>query len=474
MKKKGFKMPAVFTILLGIIAVVAIITQFMPADSGVVKATLADFIMSPVNGFSSALDVSLFVLVLGGFLGVVNETGALNNGVAALVKKLNGKEVLIVPILMFAISLGGTTYGMAEETIAFYALVTTTLLAAGFDSITAAATILLGSTAGVMGSTVNPFVVSAALDALANAGLDVPVDPSIVIFVNGISWLAIYALFAVYTMNYAKKVKADPSKTLLSADDLARVNEKYGHATADTNEEVVFDGKQKVVMVLFAFTFVVMILSVLPWWNFGVTIFDGWTSVLTGAQFGDWWFGDLTSWFFWIAVVIGLFYGFEDGRIVRAFCAGACDMISVAFVIAVSRGISVVMSSTGLTDYILNIAADAIAGTSGIVFSVLVYVLYIVLSFLIPSSSGLATVSMPILGPLANSLGLPAEVVICSLSGASAGINAISPTSGVTMGGIEIAGVSFGTWLKFAFKIIAAAILLHMVILAGAMMIYAK
>ena len=467
MKKKGFKMPAVFTILLAIIAVVAIITNFIP---GLTPATFADFFMAPVNGFGDALDVSLFVLVIGGFLGVVNETGALNNGIGAVVKKLNGREELIIPIVMFLISLGGTSYGMAEETIALYAIVTVTLLAAGFDALVAVSTILFGSTAGVMGSTVNPFAVSVSLDALKAAGLNP--SPSTVLVVNGISWLVCYAIFCVFTMSYAKKVKADKTKSLLSEDDLANINAKYGEGKGEA-EETEFTGKQKLVLIVFAFAFIVMIMSVLPWWSFGITVFDGWTAVLTGYQFGDWWFGDLTAWFFWLAVIVGLVYGYSDGKIVKAFVAGACDMVSVAFVIAVSRGISVVMGSTGLDMLILDAASGALAGTSGVVFAVGVYLLFIILGFLIPSSSGLATVSMPILGPLANSLGIPAEVVVCALSGASASINAISPTSGVTMGGLEVAGVGFGTWLKYALKVVILAILVHMAILAVATVVLA-
>lgn len=467
MKKKGFKMPAVFTILLAIIAVVAIITNFIP---GLTPATFADFFMAPVNGFGDALDVSLFVLVIGGFLGVVNETGALNNGIGAVVKKLNGREELIIPIVMFLISLGGTSYGMAEETIALYAIVTVTLLAAGFDALVAVSTILFGSTAGVMGSTVNPFAVSVSLDALKAAGLNP--SPSTVLVVNGISWLVCYVIFCVFTMSYAKKVKADKTKSLLSEDDLANINAKYGEGKGEA-EETEFTGKQKIVLCVFAFAFIVMIMSVLPWWSFGITVFDGWTAVLTGYQFGDWWFGDLTAWFFWLAVVVGLVYGYSDGKIVKAFVAGACDMVSVAFVIAVSRGISVVMGSTGLDMMILDAASGALAGTSGVVFAVGVYLLFIILGFLIPSSSGLATVSMPILGPLANSLGIPAEVVVCALSGASASINAISPTSGVTMGGLEVAGVGFGTWLKYALKVVILAILVHMAILAVATVVLA-
>ena len=115
-QKKSFRMPTAFTVLILLTIVIAIITRFIPA---ITPAKLSDVIMAPINGFSSALGVSLFVLVLGGFLGVVMKTGALNAAITTVVKKLNGKEIYMIPILMFLISLGGTTCGMAEKTIAF-------------------------------------------------------------------------------------------------------------------------------------------------------------------------------------------------------------------------------------------------------------------------------------------------------------------------------------------------------------------
>ena len=142
MKKKGFKLPTAYSILLLITIVIAIITQFLP---GVKPAKLSDVIMAPINGLKDAIDISLYVLLIGGFLGVVTKTGALDAGIGAVVKRLNGKELLLIPILMFIFSLGGTSYGMAEETLAFYALITATMMAAGFDSLTAVATILLGA-----------------------------------------------------------------------------------------------------------------------------------------------------------------------------------------------------------------------------------------------------------------------------------------------------------------------------------------
>ncbi len=464
-QKKSFRMPTAFTVLILLTIVIAIITRFIPA---ITPAKLSDVIMAPINGFSSALGVSLFVLVLGGFLGVVMKTGALNAAITTVVKKLNGKEIYMIPILMFLISLGGTTYGMAEETIAFYALVTATMVAAGFDAITAASTILPGSTAGVLGSTVNPFVVSSSVDALKTSGITI--DQTVIIIVGAISWLACYAVGAFYVMRYAKKVKANKAASLLTAEEWKAVEEEYGGEKAP-DAGVTFTPRQKVVMALFAVSFVVMIVGMIPWGQFGIHIFDH-TSILTGNNLGDWYFGDLTAWFLVMAIVVGLVYGLKERDIVGSFLSGAGDLISVSLVIAVSRGISVIMSTTGLDMYILENASKALEGTSSFLFTGLAYLVYLLLSFLIPSSSGLATVSMPIMGPLTQSLGLAPEVMVCVLSGACALINGITPTSGVLMGGISISRIEFSTWVKYIWKVLLAMLLVHVVILSVAMVIF--
>lgn len=202
MKKKGFKLPTAYSILLIITIVIAIITQFIP---GVKPAKLSDVIMAPINGLKDAIDISLYVLLMGGFLGVVTKTGALDAGIGAVVKKLNGKELLLIPILMFIFSLGGTSYGMSEETLAFYALVTATMMAAGFDSLTAVATIALGAGSGVLGSTVNPFLVSTSIDSLKGVGIET--NQAVVIGIGVALWISSLLISIFFVMNYAKKLK---------------------------------------------------------------------------------------------------------------------------------------------------------------------------------------------------------------------------------------------------------------------------
>ena len=263
-QKKQFRMPTAFTVLILLTIVVAIITQFIPA---ITPSTAADVIMAPIDGFASAMGVALFVLILGGFLGVVMKTGALNAGITAVAKKPNGKETWMIPVLMFLISLGGTTYGMAEETIAFYALVTSTMVAAGFDSLTAASTILLGSTAGVLGSTVNPFSISAGVAALNTAGIET--NQTVIILVGGLSWILCYIVGVTFVLRYAHKVKGNKAASLLTAEEWAEVEKEYG-GEKKPEADSVFILRQKIVMVLFGLSFVVMIVGMVPWSSFGI------------------------------------------------------------------------------------------------------------------------------------------------------------------------------------------------------------
>ena len=468
-KKRG--MLSSFTILLLLLATVALITVGVSAvaPNEVTAATLSDFFMAPVRGFSDALPVCLFVLILGGFLGIVTETGALDTGIAVLVKKLHGNELMIIPVLMILFSLGGTTYGMCEETVPFYALLAATMMAAGFDPLVGAATVLLGAGCGCLGSTVNPFAVGAAVDSLRGVGIEC--NQTIIIGLGAVLWIVSTAIAIVFVMSYAKKVKADKGSTILSMQELKNAEEAHGAAAEAASKDVELTGRQKAVLGIFAFTFVVMIASFIPWEDFGVTIWLGWSEFLTGVPIGQWYFDEASTWFFIMAIVIGIVGGLGEKKIVNTFISGSADMMSVVLIIALARGISVLMAATGLDQFVLKHAAQALSGLSGIVFAPMSYLLYLVLSFLIPSSSGMATVSMPIMGPLAHGLGFPPEVMVQIFGGANGLVNLFTPTSGAIMGGLALARVEWTTWLKFAMKVIVVIGIASVVILTAAMMI---
>lgn len=481
-KKRG--MPSSFTILLLLLAIVAVITVVISGTSGgaVTAARPSDFFTAPVKGFADALPVCLFVMILGGFLGMMTETGALDNGIAVLVKKLHGREIMLVPVLMLIFSLGGTTYGMCEETVPFYALLAATMMAAGFDPLVGAATVLLGAGCGCLGSTVNPFAVGAAVDALTGVGIEV--NQTIIIGLGLVLWAVTTLISIAFVMNYAKKVKADKGSTILSMQELKDAEEAHGAAAAEVTKDVKLTGRQKAVLGIFTFTFAVMIVGFIPLadLNAGVAGFfdngvydaegnvitQAWSAVITGLPIGQWYFDEASTWFFVMAIVIGIVGGLSEKKIVDTFITGAADMMSVVLIIALARGISVLMAATGLDVYVLDAAANALAGLSGVIFAPMSFLVYFGLSFLIPSTSGMATVSMPIMGPLAAELGFAPEVMVMIFSAAIGVVNLFTPTSGAIMGGLALAKVEWTTWLKFALKLIVVLTIVCAVILTVA------
>lgn len=483
-KKRG--MPSSFTILLALLAIVAVITVIVSGTTDAVTAAkFSDFFTAPVKGFADALPVCLFVMILGGFLGMMTETGALDNGIAVLVQKLKGREIWIIPVLMCLFALGGTSYGMCEETVPFYALLAATMMAAGFDPLVGAATVLLGAGCGCLGSTVNPFAVGAAVDALSSKGIEV--DQTIIIGLGFLLTVVTTLISIIFVMRYAKKVKADKGSTFLSLQEQKDAEAAHGAAAAEAAKEVKLTGRQKAVLGIFAFTFVVMIVGFIPLGDLnadvagffdngvydadGNTITQAWSAVITGLPIGQWYFDEASTWFFIMAIVIGIVGGLSEKQIVNTFITGAADMMSVVLIIALARGISVLMAATGLDMYVLDAAAAMLKGVPSFIFAPVAFLVYFGLSFLIPSTSGMATVSMPIMGPLAAGLGFSPEVMVMIFSSAIGVVNLFTPTSGAIMGGLSLAKIEWTTWLKFAMPLIVILTLASMVITTVACMV---
>ncbi len=468
-----------FTIILILTIVLAIITHFLPTaqfngetlidGSGVVGATLSQTLLAPILGFVDAIDICLFVLVLGAFLKVVTKTGALETGIEVLIKKLKGKELILIPILMFVFSIGGTTYGMLEETVGFYAILSVAMVAAGMDTIVASAIVLLGAGSGVLGSTINPFAVGAAVDALP-AGM--AVNQGIIIGLGVCLWLTTYLISMLFVVSYAKKVIAKKGSTFLSLQEQKAMEETYG-AKEDKKKEVKLSSGQKVTLWLFLLTFVVMIVGFIPWGSFGVTLFEKgkFFAAITGLPLGEWYFQESTLWFLIMTIVIGVVNGMSEHEFVDTFIDGADDMVGVILVIAIARGASVLMKQTYLDNYIIFNAARGLSNVPKAVFAPLNYILHTGLSILVPSSSGLASLSTPIMGPLAANVGYSVEVTIMEMVAANGLVNLFTPTCGAIMGGLELAKVNYTTWLKWVGKVIVCIALVNILILTLAMIL---
>jgi uncharacterized ion transporter superfamily protein YfcC len=481
-KKGRFTLPSAYTILFALIVLAAIATWVIPAGVYNLNATtgepipgtyhevpgkpariLVDSLTAPINGLYGiedakgninyynsgtlfgAIDIALFILVIGGFLGVTMKTGAIQAGIGALVQRMQGKERWMIPVLMGVFALGGTTFGMAEESLAFYALVITVMITAGYDALTGAAIVLLGCGIGVLGSTVNPFATGIA-SGIAGISISEGIAGRLVILIVGL------AIGIFFVLRYADRVKRDPSKSLVY--ELKAENEARFRAESEAGA-VTMTGTQKIVLALFGLAFAVMIYGVVPWEDIGIPFPTWW-----------WWFPEMTASFLLFAIIIGLVGRMSEGNLTTSFVDGARDLLGVALIIGIARGITVLMNNGNITDTILHWIENALGDTGQVVFLLLMFLLFLPLSFVIPSTSGLATLSMPIMAPLAGFIGVSTALVVTAYQSASGVMNLVVPTSAVVMGGLAIARVPYGTYLRWVWPLLVLLSGMVVVVLA--------
>ena len=439
--------------------------------SGVVGAELYQVLMAPILGFENAIDVCIFVMVLGGFLAVMANTKALETGIRILVRKMKGKEYLLIVALMFIFSILGTTYGFLEESVGFYVLIAATMFAAGLDPLVGVAAILLGAGSGVLGSTINPFATGVAVSAMKDAGIEF--NQGTIILIATVLWLTTLAISAFFVIKYAKKVQRDKGSTFLSLREQAAAEKTYSKFLKSNDETEKLSGKQIASLIVFGLTFLVMIVGFIPWADFGITFFEDplWeggpalTGWLTGAALGGWWFFEAALWFLLASILISIINRDGEHGFVDTFVSGAGDMIGVVLVIAVARGASVLMAQTALDNYIVYNATNFLATLPEMAFVPLNYFLHVVLSVLVPSSSGLATLSTPIVAPVAANLGYSTNVAAMTIVSANGLVNLITPTCGAIMAGLALAKVDYATWFRWGIRVVGCIAVANIIVL---------
>ena len=461
MKESKFRMPTAYTILFILIILVAVSTWIIPAgtyeyeNDVPITGTYHEIDANPqgvgavlkaaFSGFYDAVDVCVFILMVGGFLGVVMKTGAVDAGVGTVIRRLGGREKWLIPILMLFFGLGGSTFGMWEETMAFYPLLIPVFLAAGYDAVVGISVILLGAGTGVLSSTVNPFATG-----IAAGFAGVSLGDGILLRV--LQWIVFESAAIWFVMAYAARVKKNPSKSVVGVG--------AGKIQVSMEDQVPFTPKRKVMMTLFALVFLVMIYGVIPFDEMGLPL----------PTLG-WWFPELSALFLVGGVIIGFIDGQREDEVAETFVAGCADLLGVGFIIGVSRGITVLMNDGNITGTILHWGENALAGAGAVTFTLLVFLIYLPLSVLIPSSSGLATLSVPILAPLGQFAGVGGALVVTAFQSASGLVNMITPTAAVVMGGLALGHVPYDKWIKYVWKLILYFLLLTLVFLtAGAVL----
>jgi len=454
------KFPTAFTILFGLIVVVAALTWIIPAGQyeramnetlgreapvpgtyaqvepnpqglfAVLMAPVAG-LYDPATGMANAVDVAVFVLVIGGFLAVVTKTGAIDAGIGWLLTALKGREIWMIPILMTAFAAGGTSYGMAEESLAFYAIVLPVFIRAGYDAVTGVAVIMLGAGIGTLGSTFNAFATVVGSNA---AG--VPFTDGLLLRV--LILVLCLAAGILFVMRYARQVKLNPARSVV-ADQREDNIEHFLKGTWDKATLPEFTRTRSIILALFGLTFAVMLYGVIAL---------------------GWWMGQMSALFLGMAIVTFFVAKFDaatkmdEHTFVDTFVNGARDLLGVALIIGVARGIVVVMDAGKITDTILHAREAALGGLAPVAFINRMLLNQTLLSFLVPSSSGLAVLSMPILAPLADFAGVARSLVVTAYQSANGWVNLFNPTFAVVMGGLAIGRVSYNRWLRFLWPLL--------------------
>lgn len=485
-RKRTFSFPSAFTVLFGVTVGVWLLAFVVPTGAYQVDEqtggpipgsyasvdadlSLGDRLMqlflAPVNGLYGieasdggfigpyetgelfgAAGVFLFVLAIGIFITMSMRTGAIDAGIARVAQRFGNKGAVLIVILMVLFSIGGTTEGMAEETLGFYALVVPLMLSLGYDRMVAAATILVGAGIGVLASTVNPFATGVASEA---AGISIGDG----IGFRFLMYVVLVPVGVLYVLRYARKVKQDPSKSLVppQAGD-AEI------AAAGVGAMPVLTGRHKTVLSIVAVTFAFMIFAIVPWGQ----VINGPGADSFAWQL-DWYFPELAALFIVMSIVVGVTGGLGEKGLTDTLVRGAGDFIGVGLIIVLARGVTVIMNNSQITDTVLHSMEEIVSNTSSGVFGGLVFLLNLPLAFLVPSTSGHAALAMPILAPLADFANVPRSMVITAFQSASGIVNLITPTSAVVMGGLALAKVRYDHYLRF----IAPLLLILLVACAG-------
>ncbi len=395
-----------------------------------------------VNGVTEGVDIIVFILVLGGLIGVVRSTGAFESGILALTQKTKGREFALVFFVSVFMIIGGTTIGFEEEAVAFYPILAPVFIALGYDSIVTVGAIFLSSSVGTTFSTINPFSSAIASNA---AGIS---------FTEGLVWrfgglIVASICLIIYLHWYAKRVRNNPDFSY-TLEDREHFNKMWS-VTSGNDDIPAFNLKRKVVLILFVMVFPVMVYGVMAL---------------------HWWFPQMAAFFLADAVLIMFIVGFGKGsmsekQLTEAFSAGSSSLVGVSLIIGLARGVNMIMNQGLISDTALFFSSNLINGMSGPLFIIVMMLIFFVLGFIVPSSSGLAVLSMPILAPLADTVGIPRWIIVMAYQFGQYAMLYLTPT-GLVMATLQMLDMQYSHWLKFVWPVVAFVLVFGGALLVGA------
>lgn len=464
---KQFKVPHVYAIIFALMVIFAVLTWIVPSgsyqrqevngrevtvagtyeqsektyideetgDEVDLRQGVFDVLQAPTRGIQEAIEVVAFILIVGGSFQVITKTGAITSGMGRVVRRFKNKDILIIPIAMVLFALGGTSFGMAEETLPFFAIFMPIMMAMGFDSMTAFMVVFVGARTGYIASTINPFNVLIAQGILGIQG-----NPQL--WLRMIAWVVLTAVAITWVVLYARRVKKNPESSITFEDDIAK---KVEFAADESALDAEFTGRQKGVLAVFI---------------------AGMCLIIWGLVTQGWYMNEISAVFLAMGLLAGVIAGFSQDVIAQEFVAGIADFAFSAIVVGLARGILVIASNGMIIDTILNALATGLGGIPAVLFTTLLYAVENLLAILVPSSSGLAALTAPIFGPLTELMGLNPEAAVWALSMGSATMSLICPTSAILVAGLGVCKIKLGQWWKTVWKFFLVVSLINIVFVA--------
>lgn len=437
-EKRKFEMPHTIVIIVAMIVLVAIATYLIPGgayettvnESGktvVVNGTfkyiesqpqnIFKVLQAPIQGLVDGAETIAFLFIVGGAFSIISKTKAIDFGILKIVEIFKGKEIFVLPILMFLFSLGGATFGMSEEAVAFITLLLPLILALGYDSIVAVAVTYLACVLGFSTAMLNPFTVG-----IAQSIAEIPIYSGMVY--RTILWVITTIIGIGFVMFYAMKVKKNPKISPMYEIDKNR-RKKLDYISS---EEVEFTFAHKIII---------------------STLFLGIGLIIWGVLKLGFWIPELGAIFLAIGIISGIAGRLSANEIATAFIDGAKDMIGAAIMIGFARAIMIVAQNAFIIDTILYTLSNLIGQLPTLIAAYIMYPVQMFINFFVNSGSGQAALTMPILAPLGDLVGISRQLTVLIFQLGDGFSNALFPTSGILIACLGVAGVPYGKWLKW-------------------------
>lgn len=438
-KRKGA--PNTFVIMSSILVLVAVLTWVIPAGSYdretrenrevVVAGTfhevepnpqnVMDVLTAPIDGFVAAALIIGFVLIVGGAFGILQKTGAVDAGIGAVVdlnRRSRRAELLTIPVIMLLFSFGGATFGMSEEIIPFIGILVPLALSLGYDSMVGVAIPFLGAGAGFAGAFLNPFTVG-----VAQGIAELP--PSSGMGYRIVCWFLITFVAIFFTMRYGARVRRDPTISPVYDLDL-----KKKKSLSDHKDQTGHAMTRAHTLILCLFLVAL-------------------AALVVGVKFFGWYIAEICALFLALGLLAGAIGGLTVNTMTEGFIDGAKDLLGTAFIIGLARGILVVATDGRIIDTVLKGLSSTISGFHPIVSSQVMFVIQSLLNFFVPSGSGQAALTMPVMAPLSDLLGVSRQTAVLAFQFGDGFSNMIIPTSAVCMGVLAMAKIPWEKWARW-------------------------